>query len=975
MGRARFTVLGILIIIFQTLTLVSTEDPKCQPGFQSELLSFTVTRKNLRAGTRLGKVGFTDCTDRTRFLFNSDDSRFMVQTDGTLMVKRHVVLHDGHIEFFIHSWDSQGRKMTVPVMVVDHGHHHGNHHGNHHQNEEHQHRDHKHHNHQQHHSEVDSAKTTESATDPVVPVLHFPKSGEGLRRKKREWVIPTINVPENERGPYPLKVTQIRSNADKLYNMYYGITGPGADQEPVNLFTIDGHTGFLYVTQPLDRERQAKYMFQAHAVAVGLGNAEEPIEIIVNVIDQNDNRPLFDKDTYLGEVAEASKIGSDVITVTAIDLDQQNHDNSDIRYRIMSQNPKLPSDAFVINPLTGAISLNAAGLDREQYPKFTLEVEAADMRGEGLSAGATVILTVTDRIDNNNPDSQPSSAADPVVPVLHFPKSSEGLRRRKREWVIPDINVPENQRGPYPLKVSQIRSNEDKIKKIYYGITGPGADQEPVNLFTMDRLTGILYVTQPLDRENQAKYMFQAHAVAEGAGNAEEPIEIDVNVIDQNDNKPLFEKDTYLGEVAEASKIGSDVITVTAIDLDQQNHDNSDIRYRIMSQDPKLPSDSLFIANPLTGAIRVNAGGLDREKYPKYTLEVQAADMKGEGLSTTTKVILTVTDSNDNAPVFTQPSYEVTVAKNNVGAVVLTMSVTDGDEPHSPAWNAKFRIVDGDPGNIFSVSTGVNKHEGILTTVKGADFERSGKHTLMIAVENEVPFAFSLPTATATVVVTVEYINEVPFFDPVEKLVSKPEDLAIDSEVVRYTANDPDIARKQTVSYKVVSDPAGWLTVNKDTGVITVKSAMDRESHFVKDNKYTALIGAYDNDEVPATGTGTLIIQLEDVNDNAPSIVEREFTVCNKEGTPQLLSVIDKDGPGFTAPYSVSLQGMSKAHWTARMNDSKTGIILNMATELPIGVYPVVLRVSDNEGMEQDSSLMITVCNCKQGRCQGFRAP
>lgn len=47
--------------------------------------------------------------------------------------------------------------------------------------------------------------------------------------------------------------------------------------------------------------------------------------------------------------------------------------------------------------------------------------------------------------------------------------------------------------------------------------------------------------------------------------------------------------------------------------------------------------------------------------------------------------------------------------------------------------------------------------------------------------------------------------------------------------------------------YKVISDPAGWLTVKKETGLITVKSKMDRESHFVLDNKYTALIGAYDN--------------------------------------------------------------------------------------------------------------------------------
>ena len=44
--------------------------------------------------------------------------------------------------------------------------------------------------------------------------------------------------------------------------------------------------------------------------------------------------------------------------------------------------------------------------------------------------------------------------------------------------------------------------------------------------------------------------------------------------------------------------------------------------------------------------------------------------------------------------------------------------------------------------------------------------------------------------------------------------------------------------------------------------------------------------------------------------------------VCNKDGAPQLLSVTDKDGPGFTAPYSVSLHGMTKTNWTARMNDS-----------------------------------------------------
>lgn len=66
-------------------------------------------------------------------------------------------------------------------------------------------------------------------------------------------------------------------------------------------------------------------------------------------------------------------------------------------------------------------------------------------------------------------------------------------------------------------------------------------------------------------------------------------------------------------------------------------------------------------------------------------------------------------------------------------------------------------------------------------------------------MENEVPFATPLPTSTATVVVNVQDVNEPPIFDPVEKVVSKREDLPADTDVVQYTASDPDIALKQIV--------------------------------------------------------------------------------------------------------------------------------------------------------------------------------
>lgn len=51
---------------------------------------------------------------------------------------------------------------------------------------------------------------------------------------------------------------------------------------------------------------------------------------------------------------------------------------------------------------------------------------------------------------------------------------------------------------------------------------------------------------------------------------------------------------------------------------------------------------------------------LFKQKYPKYTLTVKAADMKGNGLESRAKVILTVTDSNDHAPAFTETSVSTT---------------------------------------------------------------------------------------------------------------------------------------------------------------------------------------------------------------------------------------------------------------------------------------------------------------------------
>ncbi|XP_055674863.1 cadherin-1-like isoform X1 [Falco peregrinus] len=230
----------------------------------------------------------------------------------------------------------------------------------------------------------------------LLDVLVFPEHGHGLQRQKRDWVIPPINCPENERGPFPKKLVQIKSNKDKETTVFYSITGQGADTPPVGVFTIERETGWLEVTKPLDREEIDKYVLFSHAVSANGQPVEDPMEIIITVTDQNDNRPIFTQAVFNGTVLEGAEPGTHVLQVLATDQDDMvNSNNGIVLYSILRQTPGWPQPhMFAINPSTGAIFVTAAGLVAQMVPEYTLEVQAADMDGYGLQATATVLIKV-----------------------------------------------------------------------------------------------------------------------------------------------------------------------------------------------------------------------------------------------------------------------------------------------------------------------------------------------------------------------------------------------------------------------------------------------------------------------------------------------------------------------------------------------------------------------------------------------------
>ncbi|KAB0382263.1 hypothetical protein FD755_004180 [Muntiacus reevesi] len=474
-----------------------------------------------------------------------------------------------------------------------------------------------------------------------------------------------------------------------------------------------------------------------------------------------------------------------------------------------------------------------------------------------------------------------------------------------------------------------IRSDKDNDIPIRYSITGVGADQPPMEVFSIDSMSGRMYVTRPMDREERASYHVS----------------------------------TY-------------VMTVTANDADDATTANGMVRYRIVTQTPQSPSQNMFTINSETGDIVTVAAGLDREKVQQYMVIIQATDMEGNlnyGLSNTATAIITVTDVNDNPPEFTASTYAGEVPENRVEMVVANLTVMDRDQPHSPNWNAVYRIISGDPSGHFSVRTDPTTNEGMVTVVKAVDYELNRAFMLTVMVSNQAPLASGIQMSfqsTAGVTISVMDINEAPYFPSNHKLIRLEEGVPTGTVLTTFSAVDPDRFMQQAVRYSKLSDPANWLHINATNGQISTAAVLDRESLYIKNNVYEATFLAADNGIPPASGTGTLQIYLIDINDNAPELLPKEAQVCEKPSLNAInITAADADVDPNIGPYVFELPFVPASvrnNWTVtRLNGDYAQLSLRVL-HLEAGVYDVPITVTDsgNPPLSHTSIIKVKVCPC-----------
>ncbi|XP_059189917.1 cadherin-4-like [Centropristis striata] len=585
-------------------------------------------------------------------------------------------------------------------------------------------------------------------------------------------------------------------------------------------------------------------------------------------------------------------------------------------------------------------------------------------------------------------DTKEASQAPP--PVIMFSgsglNSSKGLRRQKRDWVIPPINVAENSRGPFPQMLVSIRSDQDKDISIRYSITGVGADQPPNEVFNIDPVLGKMFVTKPLDREHRSSYHLRAHAVDMNGNQVENPIDLYIFVIDMNDNRPEFKNQVYNGSVDEGSKPGTYVMHVSAFDGDDNTTANGMVRYRILSQTPHSPIPNMFTINSETGDIVTVAPGLDREKVSQYTIIVQATDMEGNlnfGLSNTATAIITVSDINDNPPMLTSRTFSGEVPENRVDLVVANLTVIDADQPHSPNWNAIYRIISGDTSGHFAIRTDPVTNDGMVTVVKPVDFEMNRAFMLTVVVSNQAHLASGIQSSlqsTAGVTISVQDVNEPPYFPTNPKHIRFEEGVPAGTSLTTFSASDPDrLQMQQTIRYSKLNDPADWLSINRTNGQIVTTAMLDRESIYVKNNIYEATFLATDNGSPAASGTGTLQIYLIDINDNPPALIPGESQICervNKNVHGVNITAADADTDPNAGPFVFELPGSPtsiRRNWTiSRISGDYARLGLRYQIYLEPGVYEVPIIVSDsgNPPLSNRSVIKVKVCPCDQhGDC------
>nr|XP_048298631.1 desmoglein-2 [Myodes glareolus] len=566
-----------------------------------------------------------------------------------------------------------------------------------------------------------------------------------------------------------------------------------------------------------------------------------------------------------------------------------------------------------------------------------------------------------------------ASRGDKLVPKHRH------LVRQKRAWITAPVALREGEDLSRKNPIAKIHSDlaEEKGIKITYKYTGKGITEPPFGIFVFDKNTGNLNVTSILDREETPYFLLTGYAQDSRGNNLEKPLELRIKVLDINDNEPVFQQDVFVGSVEELSAAHTLVMKVIATDADDPTTRNAEIAYKIVSQEPA--NTPMFYLKKDTGEIYTTSFTLDREEHSSYSLTVEARDADGQITDKPVQqaqVQIQILDVNDNIPVVENKLYGGLVEENQVNVEVMRIKVTDADEIGSDNWLANFTFASGNEGGYFHIETDTQTNEGIVTLVKEVDYETMKDLNFSILVTNKAAFHKSIgnkfkPTPIPITVKVKNVVEGIHFKSNVVSVrVSEAMDRSsLSRSIGKFQVFDEDTGQAAKVKYAKVDDIDNWVSVDSATSEIKLVKIPDFESRYVQNGTYTVKVVAISSDHPQKTITGTVVITVEDSNDNCPTLVEPVQSIC--EDAPYVnVTAKDLDGPQNSGPFTFSVldQPSGTAEQWKIVHQEGTSVLLRQS-EWKLGRSEVPVLISDSQGFScpETQVLQLTVCECLRG--------
>ncbi|XP_029021012.1 putative protocadherin beta-18 [Betta splendens] len=370
-----------------------------------------------------------------------------------------------------------------------------------------------------------------------------------------------------------------------------------------------------------------------------------------------------------------------------------------------------------------------------------------------------------------------------------------------------------------------------------------------------------LVLEHKLDREKQNEMNLLLTAVDGGSPQRSGTVVIHVTVLDANDNAPVFSQAVYKATLPENSPLDTTVIIVSATDADEGV--NGDVTYDFghVSED----DINLFSIDPKSGAIKVT-GVIDFEETGSFEMRVEAKD--GLGLTSYAKVIIDVTDVNDNAPVIYLKSLNNPIPEDlSPGTEVGIVNVQDRDSEKNR--QVRCSIQQNVP---FKLVPSIKNYYSLVTTGQ-LDRELVSDYNITISATDEGSPPLS---SSKTVHLSVADVNDnPPAFEEQSYSAYVSENNKPGSTLCSVAARDPDWRQNGTVIYSLLpaevngAPVSSYVSVNGDTGVIHAVRSFDYEQF----RSFKVHVMARDNGSPPLSSNVTVSVFVSDVNDNSPQIL------------------------------------------------------------------------------------------------------